>query len=177
MWNSTCDKVFQELKTKFCTAPILKHIDPGLATNLKTDSSNYVFSGILSQHYFNPEFSKLALHRVAYLSKKITSEECNYGIGDKELLAIVPCLEKWNMYLHEIEFTIFTDHHNLQNFATKDLFYRRQARWAGLLAQYHLYIQFYPGKANGKADALTHRSRDLPWEEDGRGRPIQTLLN
>ena len=102
--------------------------------------------------------------------------QCNYRIGDKELLAIVACVEKWHMYFHGIEFTIFTDDHNLQNFATKALLHRRQARWAGLLAQYQFYIQFRPGKTNGKADALTRRSGDLPCERDGRGRPVQNLL-
>ena len=47
------------------------------------------------------------------------------------------------------------DHHNLQNFGTKALHNRRQARWAGLLAHYEFHIQFRHGKANGKADALT----------------------
>ena len=101
----------------------------------------------------------------------MTPAECNYGIGDKELLAIIACLEKWHMYWHGINFTIFTDHHNLQNFATKALLNRRQARWAGLLAQYQFHIQFHSGKANGKADALTRRSGDLPCKGDGRGRP------
>ena len=99
-----------------------------------------------------------------------------YGIGNMELLAIVACLEKWQMYLHGIQFMIFTDHHNLQNFATKALLNRRQARWVGLLPQYEFQLQFRPGKANGKADALTHRSEDLPCEGDGRGRPKQDLI-
>ena len=97
-------------------------------TILETDASDYVVSGILSQRHLNPESGKSTLHPVAYLSEKMTSAECNYGIGDKELLAIVASLEKWHMYLHGIEFTIFTDHHNLQNFATKALLNRRQAR-------------------------------------------------
>ena len=107
----------------------------------------------------------------------MTPAECNYGIGDKELLAIIACLEKWHMYLHGIHFTMVTDHHNLQNFATKALLNRRQSRWAGLLAQYQFHIQFRPGNANSKADALTHRSGDLPCEGDGHGRPIQSILD
>ena len=139
-------------------------------------------SGILSQrHQVAPNgpdgATRTTWHPVAYLSEKMTPAECNYGIGDKELLAIVASLEKWHMYLHGIEFTIFTDHHNLQNFATKALLNRRQARWAGLLAQYQFHIQFRPGKANGKADALTRRSGDLPCKGDGRGRPIQSILD
>ena len=103
--------------------------------------------------------------------------ECNYGIGDKELLATIAYLEKWNMYLHGVPFLIYTDHHNLQNFGTKALPNQQQARWAGLLAQYEFHIQFRPGKANGKADALTRQSRDLPKPEDKRGRPFQKMLD
>ena len=169
--------MFQDLKNKFCTAPILKQFNPELVTILETDASDYVVSGILAQRHLNAESTKSTLHPVAYLCEKMTSAECNYGIGDKELLAIIACLEKLHMYLHGIEFTIFTEHYNLQNFATKALLNRRQARWAGLLAQYQFHILFLPGKANGKADAMTRRSGDLPCEGDGRGRPIQSILD
>ena len=98
------------------------------------------------------------MHPVAFLSEKMSPAECNYGIGDKELLAIIACLEKWHMYLHGVPFLIYTNHHNLQNFGTKALLNRRQARWAGLLAQYEFQIQFRPGKANG---ILTHSPADL----------------
>ena len=103
--------------------------------------------------------------------------ECHYGIGDKELLAIIACLKKWHMYLHGVPFLIYIDHHNLENFGTKALLNRRQARWAGLLAQYEVQTQFRPGKANGKTDALTRRSGDLPKERDSRGRPLQGILD
>ena len=69
------------------------------------------------------------------------------------------------------------DHHNLQNFGIKALLSERQARWASLLAQYEFQIQFYPGKPNGKADALTCRSGDLPKEGDKGGRLFQQILD
>ena len=103
--------------------------------------------------------------------------EYNYGISDKELLPIIACLQKWYMYLHGVPFSIYTDHDNLQNFGTKALLNRRQARWAGLLAQYKFKIEFRPRKANGNADALTRRSGDLPKVGDKRGRPFQEILD
>ena len=178
-WTLCCQQVFDELKSRFCSAPVLKHFDPTLETILETDASDYVVSGILSQRHPDPAKPETrgALHPVAFLSEKMSPAECNYGIGDKELLAIMACLEKWHMYLHSIPFVIYTDHHNLQNFGTKALPNRRQARWAGLLAQYKFHIQFRPGKANGKADALTRRSGDLPKEGDKRCRPFQEILD
>ena len=178
-WTPRCQEVFDELKPRFCSASVLKHFDPTLETILETDASDYVVSRILSQRHPHPvkPDGHGTLHPVAFLSEKMSPAECNYVIGDKELLAIVTCLEKWHMYLHGVPFLIYTDHHNLQNFGTKALLNRRQARWAGLLAQYEFHIQFRLGKANGKADVLTRRSVDLPKEGDKRGRPCQEILD
>ena len=44
------------------------------------------------------------------------------------------------------------------------------------MAQYDFIIIFRPGKLNGKADALTRRSGDLPEEGDGRSCPTQALI-
>ena len=118
----------------------------------------------------------MVLHPVAYISEKMSPAECNYGIGDKELLAIINALEKWHIYLHCLSwaFTILTDHHNLQTFTKKSLLSRQQARWAEQLAQYDFRIVFRPGKQNGKADALTRRSGDLP--KEGSNHPVQALI-
>jgi len=80
--------------------------------------------------------------------------------------------------LHQLPrpFTILTDHHNVQTFTTKALLSYWQARWAQEIAQYNFKILFCPGKDNGKADALTRRSGDLPEEGDDRARPVQALI-
>ena len=120
---------------------MLKRFNPELETILETDASDYVVSGVLSQCYPSPSLDlatgiqKMILHPIPFLSEKMSPAECNYGIGDEELLVIVACLEKWHMYLHGVQFTIITDHHNLQNFGTKALLNHRQAPWVGLLPQ------------------------------------------
>ena len=149
--------MFNKLKASFCSAPILKHFDPTIETILERYASEYVVSGILSQRHLDTAKpgGHDTLYPVAFLSEKMSPAECNYGIGDKELLAIIACLEKRHMYLHGVPFLIYTDHHNLQNFGTKVLLNRRQDGWSGRQAQYEFHIQFRPGKANAKADALT----------------------
>ena len=89
-WSKECQRVFDRLKERFRTAPILKDFDPNLETILETDASDYIVSGILSQKHL--ENDEHVLHSVAYLFEKISPVECNYGIADKELLAIVACL-------------------------------------------------------------------------------------
>jgi len=176
IWDSSCEEVFWKLKDVFTSAPILRHFDPDLQTIVETNASDYVTSGILSQKH--QENGKLVLHPVTFIWEKMSPAECNYGIGDKELLAIIKTLDKWHMYLHQLPqpFTIITDHHNLQNFITKTLYSWRQGRWAQELAQYDFKIVFRPGAQNRKADALTRRSVDLRGEGDERGCPTQALI-
>lgn len=149
-WTRECDAAFQSLKVKFTSAPILRHFDPDLDTVVETDASDYCVSGVLSQRHLR-EGGGSALHPVAYVSEKMSAAECNYGVGDKELLAIIVALGKWRIYLHALPrpFSILTDHHNLQSFATKALLSRRQARWAQFLAEFKYTIFFRPGKQNG----------------------------
>ena len=43
---------------------------------------------------------------------------------------------------------------------------QRQVRWSEFLSQFDFIIKAVPGKENGKPDALTRRSQDLPQTED-----------
>ena len=67
---------------------------------------------------------------MAYFSKKHSPEECNYEIYDKELLAIIRCLEEWRPELEGAKFPvkILLDHKNLEYFMSTKLLNRRQAR-------------------------------------------------
>src|SRR5690606_10006137 len=125
----------------------------------------YVSAGILSQ-YNNQGIT----HPVAFYSKKHTPAECNYEIYDKEMLAIIRCLEEWRA---ELEGTpepihILTDHRTLEYFMQKQNLNRRQARWSVFLSRFNYNLEYRPGKAGGKPDALTRRSGDLPKEGDER---------
>ena len=56
---------------------------------IETDALDYVSRGVLLQK--NKERN---LHSVAYFLKLMISAECNYNIYNKELLAIIYCLEQ-----------------------------------------------------------------------------------
>src|SRR5258706_12024432 len=104
VWSPDCENVFSQLKRAFTSAPILRHFNPDLEMILECDVSDYVVSGVLSQKYphHDPDTGKtqFILHPVAYMSEKMTPAKCDYGIGDKELLAIITALEKWYIYLY-----------------------------------------------------------------------------
>jgi hypothetical protein len=175
-WTAAHSQVFNKFKEAFCSAPILRHFDPALETIVATDASDFAAAGVLSQRF--PEGDSLVLHLVACYSRKLTPAECNYSIGDKDLLAIVIAFEEWRPHLLGAEkpVLVLIDHNNLQGFLTKKLLNRRQACWALELSEYNFKIVYRPGSKNAKADALTQRSGDFPKEGDGRGRPVDNVL-
>jgi hypothetical protein len=164
-WSVECERAFQDLKNRFCSAPILMRFDPDKGILLETDASDFVSAGVLSQR------DDLGVLRpVAYFSKKHSAAECNYEIYDKELLAIIRCFEEWRPELEGSPFpiAILTDHKNLAYFMTTKKLSRRQVRWSEFLSRFNFCITYRPGKLGGKPDALTRRSGDLPKEGDER---------
>jgi hypothetical protein len=101
--------------------------------------------------------------------------ERNYDIHDKELLAIVDALRKWDTYCKTTgpKIEILTDHKNLEYWKTKRDLNLRQARWGERLANYDFVIKYRPGKLAGKPDILSRESGDSPWEGDMKHRQNQ----
>jgi hypothetical protein len=89
VWTPECQKAFTTIKSSFVSKPVLKHFDWDKPAVLETNASDYVYAGVLSQLDDNG-----VLHPIAFYSRKMTPVECNYEIYDKELLAIVRCLEE-----------------------------------------------------------------------------------
>ena len=83
------NKAFEELKTRFITAPILCHFFPDRETIVETDASDFALDCVLSQ------FKNKRLHAVAFHSRKLSDAERNYEIHDKELLAILEAFTEW----------------------------------------------------------------------------------
>ncbi|KAM4061056.1 reverse transcriptase (RNA-dependent DNA polymerase) [Hirsutella rhossiliensis] len=109
-WGRAENEAFQELKRRFCESPVLKQWDPSLPTFLETDCSGYALGGVLSQE--GPDGRR---HACAFFSKRLSPAEYNYPIHDKEMLAIMRCLDNWNAELRSCgPFTILTDHRNLE---------------------------------------------------------------
>ncbi|KAI2649350.1 Transposon Tf2-6 polyprotein [Labeo rohita] len=94
-WSSDATQAFQQLKTAFTSAPILRHPDPSKQFIVEVDASTTGVGAILSQQQGNPP----QLKPCAYFSRKLTPAEKNYDIGNRELLAIKLALEEWRHWL------------------------------------------------------------------------------
>jgi len=163
---------FRQLKAAFTTAPVLAHFQPDRPSTIETDASDFAIAAVISQ----PDSSGV-MHPVAFYSRKLTDAELNYEIYDKEMLAIVTAFKEWRAYLEGAAHpaTIYTDHRNLEYFATTKVLNRRQARWSELLANYSFTIVYRPGKAMGKPDAMSRR-HDFAEGSKASDAPAHTLL-
>lgn len=122
-------------------------------------------AGVLSQYDDDG-----LLHPIAFFSKKMTPAKCNYEIYDKELLAIVRCLEEWSaeLEMNQHEVRVLSNHRNLEYFMSTKKLNRRQARWSEFLSRFNFKIVYRLGKQGVKPDSLTRRLEDLPEEGDKR---------
>ena len=127
MWEAEQQLPFEMMATAFTTAPALRHFDHEREVIIETDASEYVSTGVLSQHD-----DEGVLHPVAYYSKKHSPAECNYDIYDNELMAIIKALEEWRPECEGATYPLqlITDHKNLEYSMKKKLLNQRQARWS-----------------------------------------------
>jgi len=153
-WEKEQEEAFEELKTGFTTEPILAIPDIDREMRVEADASDYATGGVLSTKC---EDGKWRL--VAFISKSLNTTERNYEIHNKEMLAVIRCLEAWRHYLEgaKLEFEIWTDHKNFQYFMMSQKLNRRQARWALYLSRFNFRLKHVPGKSMGKADGLSRR--------------------
>lgn len=173
IWTKECQASFNGLKDKFTSGPILASFDSERTTLVETDSSGYNTGGVLSQ--WDEEG---VLRPCAYFSKQNAPAECNYEIYDKELLAVVRCLETWDAELRSVKsFQVITDHKNLEYFFTPRKLTERHVRWSLFLSRFNFQFRYRKGEENMRADALSRREQDMPNDDDPRiqSRTMQLL--
>ncbi|KAK3531883.1 hypothetical protein QTP70_034386 [Hemibagrus guttatus] len=160
-WTDQARAAFQQLKESFTSAPILRHPDPDLPFVVEVDASSSGLGAVLSQRQGEPG----KLHPCAYYSRKLTAAECNYDVGNRELLAIKAALEEWRHWLEGARhpFQVLTDHRNLEYLRGAKRLNPRQARWALFFTRFRFTVTYRPGSKNGKADALS-RGFETPSE-------------
>jgi len=138
----------------FTTEPVLAIPDIDREMRVEADISDYVTGGVLSTKYEDGKWRPVAL-----ISKSLNTTEQNYKIHNKEMLAVIRCLEAWRHYLEgaKLKFEIWTDYKNLQYFMMSQKLNHRQARWALYLSWFSFTLKHVPGKSMGKVDGLSRR--------------------
>ncbi|KAK3547073.1 hypothetical protein QTP86_009905 [Hemibagrus guttatus] len=160
-WTDQARVAFQQLKDCFTTAPILRHPDPDLPFVVEVDASSSGLGAVLSQSHGGPG----KLHPCAFYSRKFTTAEANYDVGNRELQVIKVALEEWRHWLEGARhpFQVLTDHRNLEYLRGAKHLNPCQARWALFFTRFRFMMTYRPRSKNGKADALSRRFGLMLW--------------
>lgn len=95
-------------------------------------------------------------HLTYYASKTLDSEESNYTTIEKELLAIVFSLVKFQKYILRTKVIICLDHTTIKYLLTKKDSKPRLIRWMLRLQEFHIEINDKSRKENLLIDHLSH---------------------
>jgi hypothetical protein len=132
-WGGKQQKVFDTLKQKISTAPVLALPNFQQPFEIETDANVYAMGVVLMQ-YRKP---------ICYHSETFNQAFVNYPTYDKELYALVQSVKKWKHYLLGKETIIHTDHQPLQYFQAQTKLQQSQHyRWMGFLQQFHLVMNY-----------------------------------
>ena len=74
--------------------PVLVTLDLDKEMRVEADASDFTMGGVLSMKCEDEKWRP-----VAYIFKSLNKTERNYEIHDKEMLAIIWCLEVWRYFL------------------------------------------------------------------------------
>ena len=92
---------------------------------VKADMSEYAMGGVLSMKCKDEKWRP-----VAFILKSLNEAERNYEIHDREMLAIIRCLDEWRHLLEgtQSKLKIWSNHKNLEYFMSSQKLNCRQAK-------------------------------------------------
>ena len=105
-WTPQHDVIFKKLKNIISTDDTLVHYDSTLPLVLCTDASDVGVSAVLMQRYDDN-----TLKPISASSRQLIDAEKKYSTIDKEALAIIYGINKYQQYLYGRRFAIRSDPH------------------------------------------------------------------
>lgn len=157
-WNRECQVSFQALKDTLASSKVLVPYNPKLEVQLAVDASPVGLGAVISHITANG-----TERPIAYASRSLTKSERNYSVIEKEALAIIFGIRKFQRFLYGRRFTLLTDHQPLtllfgSKKAIPAVAASRIQRWAIQLSAYQYDIKYRRSKQNENADALSRLS-------------------
>ncbi|KAJ8050432.1 hypothetical protein HOLleu_03637 [Holothuria leucospilota] len=148
-WGSAQENAFETLKSKLISAPILHLPDCSKPFILRTDASQTGVGAVLLQDVDGQKFP------VGYASKKLLEREKACSTIEKECLALVWAIQKFQVYLYGKAFVLETDHQPLIYMQKAKLANAHIMRWALSLQPFRIQIRAIKGSDNVGADFLS----------------------
>ena len=149
IWSDTTTESFDELKYYLRSSPILHLPDLNKKFCIRTDASGIGIAAMLIQYH--DDMAK----PVCYASRKLLPRETRYSTIERECLALVWGISKFDYYLYGREFLIETDHKPLTFLKQFKCSNPRLMRWALSLQMYQFTVIYIPGSENHGPDVLS----------------------
>ena len=149
VWTEGAAKSFEVLRMCLVKQPILRLPNTDLPFILQTDASDVGIGGVLLQE------SSGLLFPLHYASRKLLPRETRYSTIERECLAIVWAIQKFQVYLYGKQFVLQTDHKPLVYLHRSKVSNSRLMHWALQLQPYKFTIQAIKGSHNVGADYLS----------------------
>ncbi|MEW8545684.1 MAG: RNase H-like domain-containing protein, partial [Candidatus Thiodiazotropha sp.] len=152
-WGREQQHAFDTLKQRLISADVMAYYNTEAETQLLVDGSPFGLGAILNQKQSNGEFRP-----VAYASRTLNPVERRYSQTEREALAILWAIQRFNVYLYGSHFVVYTDHRPLERiFSSTHEAPARIQKWVLKLQPYSFSVRYVRGFLNA-ADVLSRAS-------------------
>ena len=148
-WTPQCQEALSKVQQILSAKPVLLLPDLQKDFLVRTDASSTGMGAVLLQERDG------LLHPVQYASKKLSEAQKRYSTIERECLAIIWGLEKFQRFLLGRYFTLQTDHRPLTFLKSAETKNNRLLRWALALQEFKFDIVPISGHTNMFADLLS----------------------
>ena len=174
VWGPEQQGSFHWAQRVLTSDSVLAHFDAAKEQILVCDASSRGIGAVLAQRDVDG-----AERPVGYVSRTLSSSEQKYSQLEREALAIVFAVEKFNQYLMGNRFILVTDHKPLvvlfgEHKDIPAMASARIRRWALKLSAYQYSIQFRRTEDMGNADSLSRLP--LPVTDDSAKEDLVLLV-
>ena len=186
VWMAACQKALDTIKHVSTNSPTLIYSNPSKEYHLFMDSSNHIWSGVLTQQKCNSETNgneEHTYHPITYQSSTFSTLQLKWSTIVKECYVIMMSFCKMAFYLQDTEVILRSDHAPLEKLIKNQTKNALTQNWAWEIFSITPYITFkhIKGKDNILADSLTQLQRlglyeKCPCEEDNQDEVI-TIFN
>ena len=162
-WTEECTEAFRKTKEEIANATVLRYFNPQEQAVIQCDASSTGLGAVLLQQG----------QPVVFASRALSRAETNYCQLEKEMLAIVFSLRRFDQYVYGQHVTVESDHQPLEIILKKPLkdVPRRLQRMILELQRYTITVQYRKGSDLFLPDTLSRAylpSTDCDYDTDER---------
>lgn len=145
-WEEVHNQAYRQLIEDVAKAPVLAFFSNKRQTKVVADASSVGLGAVLVQFEDNDVKRPII---ICYASKALTDTEKLYSQVEKEALAIVWAVKRFEIYLLGRDFEVETDHRPLERiFRPTSAPPGRIERWVMKLQEFRFKVVYRPGKSN-----------------------------